>query len=82
MHSYELRWSAEKSHKVKSFRFQADDPSQALSIAHGRNEARLFELWEDGRKVCNLTRDPVGSEEVWVVGGAHSTKSPEEDQSV
>lgn len=70
MHSYELVFPDGREDAVRRLQFEAEDPSTALRIAHQQSGTRLMELWQDGEKLCELRREPVGSDEVWIVSGS------------
>jgi hypothetical protein len=72
MHSYELVFSDQREDAVQRLQFEAEDTSAALRIAHQQSGTRPLDLWQDGKKLCELRRHPVGSEEVWIVSGSHA----------
>jgi hypothetical protein len=70
MHTYEFRFvETNEGAAVDRLQFDGRDASKALSIARDHLRGRQADLWEDGRKLCRLSRVPLGHGEVWVVNG-------------
>ena len=70
MHIYELRCPAQSDGEQIALEFRAEDPCEALLIAQKHPRDSRMELWEDGEKVCELTRTEVGGGDIWIVGPA------------
>jgi hypothetical protein len=75
MHTYELVFTDGRDDAVRRLQFEAADASKALHVAHRQSGTRLMELWEDGAKLCELHRKPIGFDEVWVVSGKGTDRS-------
>jgi hypothetical protein len=70
MPRYELRFAKSGIHNAKTIRFEADDASMALILAHRHAPDRPAELWRDEQRVCSIKRHPVDSSDIWIVGGS------------
>lgn len=69
MSLYELRFGQDGVHGPKTIRFDADDASMALILAHRQAPDRSAELWRDDQKLCSIKRKLVDHSEIWIVGG-------------
>ena len=70
MSRYELRFNRDGAHEPKTIRFDAEDASMALILAHRQAPDRSAELWRDDRKLCSIKRKVVDHSEIWIVGGS------------
>ena len=77
MRSYELIFKDDRDDAVQRLQFEAADSGRALQIVRQVSGTRPMELWEDGKKLCDLHRKPVGTEEVWIVGQQRQTSPME-----
>lgn len=69
MRTYELRFPDGLETGVERLQFEAANSARALAIAQCHKGARRMELWEDGRKLCDLRGSPVHGN-VWIVRGS------------
>jgi len=80
--TYELRFPDGLENGVERLQFEARNPARALAIAQSQKGARRMELWEDGRKLCELRSSPTNGE-VWIVRGpGRHAAAPEMTQPV
>lgn len=75
MRTYELVFTDGRDDAVQRLQFEAEDASKALHVAHQQSGTRLMELWENGAKLCELHRKPIGFDEVWVVSSTGANRS-------
>lgn len=68
MHHYELYNADSSPHNEAMLHFTAEDPCAAILIAQKRAPGSRFELWEDGKRVCELALAKVGEDDIWIVG--------------
>ena len=70
MHSYEIRRPEnDNENQTQTVRqFSAEDPCEALLIAQEYPTDSRLELWENGEKVCELSRVSVDGQDIWTVG--------------
>lgn len=78
MHTYELIFMDGRDDAVQKLQFEAEDSGKALHVAHRQSGSRLMELWEDGEKLCELRRNPLGFGEVWEVGETEAISTQED----
>ena len=67
MKTYEIRFP-DAAEQEEAMKFEADDVCDALLVLQEKEPPRRAELWEDGRKLCQLARRRVDTGDIWVVG--------------
>lgn len=67
MHQYSLKYMDSAGDSPSAAEFQAHDMSEALIKAHEISSAWPVEVWEDGKRICSIQRNPVGAEDFWFV---------------
>jgi hypothetical protein len=67
MQTYVLKFAADGRGEPQRVVFEAETAAKALEIARCEAPGRAAELWEDGRKLCTIRRDPIGDADVWQV---------------
>lgn len=77
MHTYELRYPDARPNDEAAVEFQAVDVCEALIVIQKKAEPKRLELWEDGRKLCDLTRSRVDGDDLWIVGNRVEPSSSE-----
>lgn len=70
MPTYTLTYEDDGHGVEREIRFEAADPSRALTIAQFIKPGREGTLWQGGKPLCRLERRMVGeASDVWVVAG-------------
>ena len=67
MITYMLRYEDDGLGVEKRVEFKADTPAQALLIAQAEAEGRWAELSADGKPICRIGRENVGTGNYWVI---------------
>jgi hypothetical protein len=67
MRQYSLKYTDSKGDGASEALFEAHDLSEALIRAHEIPISWPADVWEDGKRICSLERNPVGTEDFWIV---------------
>ena len=67
MKTYEVRYP-DSAEQERTLKFNANDVCDALLVLQEREPPKKAELWENGRKLCQLARHRVETGDIWIVG--------------
>ena len=68
MPTYKLHYPDSRSHTDIALEFEAQDACQALVVVQEKHDCRRVQLLEEGAPLCELRREEVDSDTIWVVG--------------